>query len=564
VINRARELWDGLGRNNQIILVLSSLGVLIALIGFVAWASTPEYVPLFSNLSAQDANAITDKLREASIPFRLSQGGTAVEVPAQSRDEMRMKMMSQGLPAESTSASLGYELLDKGGSIGETQPREDMTLLRIKEGEISKSVMSLQQVSSATIHIAPEDQSPFVTTDKHPASASVLVQLKPGQTLSDENVRAVVRLTQMSYTGLTDKNITVVDGEGDLLYDGTHVGDGTLSDDRMKQQHQLAMSKRSELQTALDSTIGPHKAVVLVNVELNGDQTEINANTVEPGAVTSQTSESEKLSGPGSVGGGGAPGTNANLGANPANPSLAGGANPGIPNYVKSTSSEGNYTNEKDNKTSEPSRTVKHTIVEPGRIEKLTVSALVDDKVPQAQVASIEQILKTAIGATPNDPTRQVSIAQIKFDRTGELQAEHDADVARSAENMRNLFSLAVPLGIMAFTFLLLARALRKPVPRLAGGQLALAGAGPGEPGYMMRGGEMVMGPDGTPVPRSSGEVMLDEFGDPIGLPGGSGGPKTYEVISEAFDADLESILHLARSKPETVALLIKSWVVED
>ncbi len=83
MIQRARELWEGLGRQNQIVLVVSSLGVLIALIGFIAWASTPEYVPLFSNLSAQDANAISDKLKEGNIPFRLQQGGTAIEVPAQ-------------------------------------------------------------------------------------------------------------------------------------------------------------------------------------------------------------------------------------------------------------------------------------------------------------------------------------------------------------------------------------------------------------------------------------------------------------------------------------------------
>ncbi len=561
MISRARELWDGLGRNNQIILVLSSLGVLVALIGFVAWASTPEYVPLFSNLSAQDANAITDKLREANVPFRLTQGGTAVEVPAQSRDEMRMKVMSQGLPTQS-SATLGYELLDKGGSLGATQEREAMTMLRANEGEISKSIMSLQEVSSATVHIAPEDSSPFLS-EKRPASASVLVQLKPGQSLSDENVRSIVRLTQMSYTGLTDKNISVVDGQGDLLYDGTHVGDGNMADERMKQQHQLAMAKRSELQTALDSTIGPRKAVVMVNVELNADQQEIKTNTVEPGAVTSQTSETEKLNGAGSVGGGGgAPGTNANV----ANAPLAGGAAPGVPNYVKSTGNDGSYTHEQENKLSEPSRTERHTIVGPGRIEKLTVSALVDENVTEAEVASIDQILKTAIGATPNDPTRQVSIARIKFDHSSEVAERTAQDAASRADALRNAFTLAVPLGIMLITFILLARALRKPGQRVqAGGQLALAGGGYGDLGYAMGGGggEMMMGPDGTPVPRSSG-IMLDEDGEPIGLPVGAGGPKTYEVISEAFDADLESILHLTRSKPETVAILLKSWINED
>ncbi|HZO87558.1 MAG TPA: flagellar basal-body MS-ring/collar protein FliF [Chthonomonadaceae bacterium] len=559
MIQRARELWEGLGRQNQIVLVVSSLGVLIALIGFIAWASTPEYVPLFSNLSAQDANAISDKLKEGNIPFRLQQGGTAIEVPAQYRDEMRMKIMSQGLPAQST-ATLGYELLDKGSTFGQTQPMEAMTLLRAKEGEISKSIMSLQQVASATVHVAPADDSPFVP-DKHPASASVFVQLKPGQTLSDENVRAIVRLVQMSYTGLADKNITVVDGQGDLLFDGTRTGAGDLTDERMKQQHQLAQAKRSELQTALDNTIGPKKAVVLVNVELNADQQEIKTDSVEPGAVTSKTTDTEELKGAGSVRGG-TPGTNQNVAPNAP---IAGGAAPGVPNYVATNNSDGNYKHEQTTATSEPSRTVKHTIVGPGRIEKLTVSALVDTKVPPDQVASIKQILETAIGVIPGDATRQVSIAQISFDRSSEAAEAKAEAAARSAENWSRLLGLGVPLAIMALTFLLLARALRKPAPRLAGEQLALAGAGAGSLGGITVGAdsrELALAPDGTPVPGQTVEAVTAE-GIPIGLPVGSG-PKTYDVIEEAFDASMESILHLTRSKPEMVAVLIKSWIAEE
>ncbi len=173
-MNRARDWWEGLGRNNQIILVATSLSVVIALVGFVAWASTPEYVPLFSNLNAQDEAAISDKLRESNVPFRLQQGGTAIEVSAQVRDEVRMKMVSQGLPHEA-SATLGYELLDtKGTQLGVTQQQEDMTMLRAKEGEISKAIMSLEQVASASVLVAPAEDSPFASS-KHEATASVLV-----------------------------------------------------------------------------------------------------------------------------------------------------------------------------------------------------------------------------------------------------------------------------------------------------------------------------------------------------------------------------------------------------
>src|ERR1051325_1610692 len=114
-MNRLRDWWDGLGLNNRIILIASAVGGLVALIGFIAWASTPEYVPLFSGLSAQDSNAITDKLRESGVPYRLQAGGTAIEVPASQHDELLIKVIGQGLPTQS-SAVPGYDRMDKSSS----------------------------------------------------------------------------------------------------------------------------------------------------------------------------------------------------------------------------------------------------------------------------------------------------------------------------------------------------------------------------------------------------------------------------------------------------------------
>jgi flagellar M-ring protein FliF len=554
LVNRLRELWDNLGRNNQIILVASTLGVAIALVGFIAWATTPEYVPLFSNLSAQDANAISDKLREANVSFRLQQGGTAIEVPAPSRDEMRMKIMSQGLPQQS-SAVLGYELLDKNASMTQTEAEQDTTLLRAREGEISKSIMSLQQVASATVHIAAADNSPFIA-DKHPASASVLVALHPGLSLSDENVRAIVRMTQMSVSGLAEKDISVVDQQGNLLFDGTRGSSGAMTDDRMKEQHQLAQAKKVELQSALDNSIGPHKAIVLVNVELNADQKEIKTDSIQPGAVTQSQESTEELNGAGKVGAVGTPGAASNL------PTQTG--TPGTPTYAAATGDpNAHYKNDTTVKTMEPSRTQETTVVAPGHIEKLTVSALVDTKVPADQVAAIEQILKTSIGATPGDTSRLVTVSQIAFDRSGEETEVKAQAAARSSESTSRLLATLVPLAIMIVAFIMLARAVRRPQLRIAPAQLALAGAG--EAGYSLPAGappenvKPAVGPNGKPLPHA--EPSPNE---PLGLVVGSNEPRIYDVIQEAFDGQLESILHLTRNKPEMVAMLLRTWTAKE
>ena len=561
MLNRLREWWESLGRNNQIVLVASSLGGLVALIGFVAWASTPEYVPLFSNLGAADATAITQKLKDHNVPYKLNSNGTSIEVPAQNHDEMQMTLVGEGLPQQAN-ATPGYELLEKTNSFS-TQPMEALMMMRAKEGEIAKSIMTMQQISSATVHFANADDTPF-TRDKHDASASIILAVKPGQTLSDENVHAIVRLTQMSFTGLNEKSISVVDGQGDLLFDGTRATSAT-GDEQMKRQHSLAQAKRSELQSLLDTTIGPHKAVVLVNVELNSDTEAIEKTNYEPGAVISQQSDNEVLNGQGVVRGN-ALGTGANVAGIP-NPA-GGGAAPTIPTYASSNATDGKYTHDTVVKNLQPSLTHTNITKAPGRVEKLTVSALVDTKVPAAQVASITEVLKTAIGFDASDVnhTRSVTVAQVPFDRSAEDAESKASAAARSSENTARMVSIFVPLGLMALCLFLLARALRKPRVELAGGQLALAGGGTGM-GYSLDGsGQMMYAPDGTPLeglPMGGEYNSLDENGQIIGL-SRSSGPKTYEVISENFDANLESILHLTKSKPETVALLIASWISED
>ena len=547
MLNRLREWWEGLGRSNQMIAGGATLASLVALIGFVAWANTPEYVPLFSNLSAQDANAISDKLREANVPFRLANSGAVIEVPAQKRDEMRMKLLSENLPQDSsaTTGPTGYGVL-KEANIGQTSTMESQTILRAHEGEIAKSILNLNQVSGAIVHIAPGEDSPFASS-KTMASASVVLTLKPGQQLDADNVRAILRLVQMSYTGLNEDKITITDSHAMLLHDPMHAnGDAA---DIHKDEVARSQAKSAELQAVLDQTIGPNKARVLANVELNPDRKTTEETNVTPGVVTEQHTESEKMQGSPDSGTPPAVGATANLA--------------GIPDYAKKNADgAGNYVREIATKTSTPTITKNNIVSAPGRIEKLTVSALVDTRVPPEQLDAIKNTLMTAIGATPTDATRMVTVAQVPFDHTAEEEEAKAANAARSADNTAKMLTSLVPLALMAISLFLLYRALRKPQPRLAG-QLALAGAG-GEGSLALEGGMMAYGPDGNPLPGQTVDSLLNPEINAIGISTATGDPHTFEIIEEAFDAHLESIQHLVKSKPETVAALIRSWTTEE
>lgn len=548
MLNRLREWWERLGRNNQIIIAASAFGVLVALIGFVSWANTPEYVPLFSNLSAQDANAITDKLRESNVPYRLTQSGTALEVPAAKRDEMRMKILSAGLPRED-SAKISADPVASTNPFM-TRAQEEAALKQSQEASVSRTIMQMEPIASATVHFAPGNGSAFAT-DNVPPSASVLVTLKAGQTLSKENVQAIVRLTQMSFTGLTDQRITVVNSQGDLLYNPDKAGQADMGD-RMEQERAIAQEYRQRIQNHFDSSLGPNKVIVSVSAEINHDREESVENVVEPGVVIEDEKQSEQMEGTPPAGR--APGTNANV------------TPPGIPQYdAAGGGNTGQFKSETSKKKVQPTTKEIRTIKTPGSIKKLTVSALVDAKIPVELLTSIKDNIQTLIGMSGgSDPTRMVSVAQVPFDRTEQEAAEKAAAAARSAESTARLVSILVPLALIFLCFWLLSRALRRPQPIL-GEQLALQGAGGGTLA-LDEAEPMMVGPDGTPmVMTADGQIVEGALNTPvIGIPTGDTAPKTFEMIEEAFDANLESILHLSKSKPETVAALIKSWIAEE
>ena len=218
------------------------------------------------------------------------------------------------------------------------------------------------------------------------------------------------------------------------------------------------------------------------------------------------------------------------------------------------------------------------------------MSAMIDSNVKLSDgkavdVATIKQVLENHIATAGNAAARSVSVVLFPFNRAEELAADKAASAAAAAEQMQRTLVIAVPLVLMLVCFILLARALKKSGMILAPGgeQLALAGAGMGGIGLLESGngfsplnapeGTMITLPDGTSADASNyviaadGTLMrraTDEDGDPIGLLTGENGLKTYDVIEQQFDGVLESILHMARNKPEMMGALIKTWVSED
>ncbi len=547
---RLREIWEAMTRANQIMLVAVLGAVMLAGVGFIYWAGTPDFQTLVSNPSPNDYAGIINQLVNKKVSYRVVDG--SIQVPAAQRDELRMALAGQGLL---NTGSLGYSALEKA-PFGQTQAMEQQTIKRAMEGEMENSIMSLAQVATAHVKYAAGDDSMFVSADRREPSASVLVHLKPGQELSKANRKAIVNMVARAYTGLTTKSVTMVDGEGNLLWDGAQEFSDTVGiEERQSQEKAYKESLGREIQQQLKAVVGPNKSWVIVRAELDFDKKIETRTEVLPGVATTQQSEEESLKGAGQVAPRTPPaGVAANAAGAPANP----------PTYGTSVDSRtGNYIHNTTTKSTAVGSSKTDTIKAPGEVKSLSVSVLLDKSVSPETVAALEQNVKTFVGADPTTaPTRQVSLQQVEFDKTAIDAEKKAAETSMASERMNRMLGYGIPLALMLVMLIILARGLKKamPSPQLAlqsasGRPLGLAAGRPASGGLDLTVGDAA----GKVAVLREGEAIQDTV---LGLAQGEQ-VHTFEVINQNFDADLASVMHLAKSKPETVAALLKSWITE-
>ncbi|MND88344.1 flagellar M-ring protein FliF [Pseudomonas linyingensis] len=200
-------------RSNPLVPLLIAGAAAIAVIAaLLLWAQAPDYRVLYSNFSEADGGRIIAELDKRAVPYRLSDGGTALLVPAEQMHSLRLQLAEQGLPQ---AGNVGFELMDKQ-AFGVSQFAEHLNFQRGLEGELARSIESLGPVAKARVHLAMAKQSIFVR-DRQPASASVVLTLHPGRSLGEGQVDAIVHMVGSSVPELAAEAVTVVDQSGRLL-----------------------------------------------------------------------------------------------------------------------------------------------------------------------------------------------------------------------------------------------------------------------------------------------------------------------------------------------------------
>ena len=358
-MDQLRKLFTSLSLRQRLMVGVVSLLVLGGLSMFVKWNKDRDFKPLYSELSPEDAGAIVAKLREGGIEYRLNESDSTVLVPSRSVAELRLQMATAGIPK---SGRIGYELFDRT-NLGTTDFTEQVNYHRAVEGELERSVMALAEVEQARVHITFPKESVFAD-ERQPAKASVMVKLKPGAKLSDQNAAALTQLVSSAVEGLSPDAVSVMDMRGDLLIRPKKTGDGSgPSDAILEYKAKLEREALGKINSVLDPLLGSTKYRAAVDIDCDLTSGEQSEEAFDPNhsVITSSQRSEEGTVGHDSAGG--VPGTQSNLPR---------------PSVRPPTQAGRGLARRSENIAYETSRTVRRTRLPQGIIRRMSVSVLVD------------------------------------------------------------------------------------------------------------------------------------------------------------------------------------------
>ncbi|MDP1522532.1 flagellar basal-body MS-ring/collar protein FliF [Methylotenera sp.] len=290
---------------NKLLLVVAAAAVVAVMAVFWLWSQQPDYRVLFSNYSDKDGGSIVAALEKMNVPYKFSDSGTAILVPAAQVHQARLKLASEGLPK---GGNIGFELLENQ-KFGVSQFVEQVNFQRALEGELERSIQSIGAVEVARIHLAIPKASVFVRDQQKP-TASVLLNLRGGRSLDAQQVGAVVHLVASSVPNLPAANVTVVDQNGNLLSDTSKkMGSNNLDPTQLKYIEDIQQSIVKRVESIITPIVGAKNVRAEASAEIDFSSIEQAAESYKPNqkpddaAIRSlQSNESLSSNGAGATG----------------------------------------------------------------------------------------------------------------------------------------------------------------------------------------------------------------------------------------------------------------------
>src|SRR5580692_4084750 len=393
--------------------------VTIALIGFFVFlimrVTTPQMTPLFTDLAYEDSAAIVKELDRQAVPYELRDDGNIVLVPKDRVARLRMSFAEGGLPK---GGGVGYEIFDKSEVLGTTSFVQNINNVRALEGELARTIRSLDRVQDARVHLVMPDR-PLFARDKVDATASIVLKVRG--TLEQHQVRAIRHLVAGAVNGLRPERVSVVDERGQLLADGASndPNGGDVSTD----ERQVAFEKRlrSQVEAIVSSVVGPNHARVEVAADFDFNRVTQTSDKYDPeGRVvrSSQTREETSATNDGKE-------NQVTVGNE-----IPGGARQPAPGAENAAAARDESRKSEEIVNYEISKTTKTEVIEGGRLNRVSVAVLVDgtygknDKgestyQPRSkeELDQIATLVRSAIGFSQKRGD-QVEIVNLRFAET--------------------------------------------------------------------------------------------------------------------------------------------------
>ena len=536
------------------------MAVLVAVVtALVLWGRTPDYRLLYSNLSDQDGGSIIAALQQANVPYKFSEGGSAILVPSDQVNEVRLKLASQGLPK---SGSVGMELMDNE-KFGISQFAEQVNYQRALEGELERTIQSISVVRQARVHLAIPKPSVFVREREAP-TASVLVNLYPGRMLDEGQVSAITHMVASSVTDLPVKNVTIVDQDGTLLTQPSS-GNG-LDATQLKYVQQVEYNTQQRIDAILAPLFGAGNAHAQVSADIDFSQVEQTAETYGPNgspqqaAIRSQqTSEATDMT---QGGASGVPGALSNSPPQPASAPIVAASG------TSATGVAGTPVSERKDATTnyELDKHVSHVAQAKGNVKRLSAAVVINyqrvvdakghatmQPVTPEKLAQVTQLVKDAMGF---DAKRGDSVNIVNATFSTEADPLANLPWWKQPEIISLAIQAAKWLGI-ALVALVLYLMMVKPAMKRAfppPGE-AQASEGPGFIGGLEGPGEPVLLDGGSPSPVTTAMELDSDMEQNL---------LAFENEKHKFERNLDYARTIARKDPKIVATVVKNWVSDE
>jgi flagellar M-ring protein FliF len=539
----------------KLLLAAGVVALLVLLVTGGLWTQREDYKVLFANVSDKDGGAIIAQLSQMNVPYKFTEGGTAILVPADKVHDARLRLAQAGLPRGGT---VGLELMDTA-RFGTTQFQERLNFQRGLEGELVRSITSLSAVQAARVHLALPQQNGFFREQQKP-SASVLLTLYPGRTLDRGQVAGIVHLVASSVPELNTKAVSVLDQSGALLSGPTEgMADANGMDAQQLQYiNRLETAYTKRVMDLLEPVVGRDNLRAQVNADLDFSQTEQTSEEFkpnqgkEPAAVrSSQSSEQANASPPQPSG---VPGAASNQPQGPTSAPINGSA---APLQTAQGGANAGGTSKREAVTNyEVDKTVRVTRGATGNIRRITAAVVVNyrsvtdkkgktEQVPLSdeELAKLTSLVQEAVGYNKD---RGDSIKVVSAPFQIEKPVVDDTPLWKQPQAQDMARTVAGPLALALLALIVVFGAIR-PVLRQT----------KAEPPQRV---EAVVDGDAELPALADATAEVDEQGNPVAA---------AALALEAPKIDpaqlrLDEVKRIAIENPAAVANILRGWINKD